>query len=61
MMEAVRTSETSVDKHFTRQYIPEDNSEQQGDTSLTWELDPSLTFPITLYFASFLPQAQSNQ
>jgi hypothetical protein len=28
-MEAVRTSETSVDKHFTRQYIPEDNSEQQ--------------------------------
>jgi hypothetical protein len=29
MMEAVRTSETSVDNHFTRQYIPEDNSEQQ--------------------------------
>jgi hypothetical protein len=28
MMEAVRTSETSVDNHFTRQYIPEDNSEQ---------------------------------
>jgi hypothetical protein len=27
-MEAVRTSETSVDNHFTRQYIPEDNSEQ---------------------------------
>jgi hypothetical protein len=27
-MEAVRTSETSVDIHFTRQYIPEDNSEQ---------------------------------
>jgi hypothetical protein len=26
-MEAVRTSETSVDNHFTRQYIPEDNSE----------------------------------
>jgi hypothetical protein len=26
MMEAVRTSETSVD-NFTRQYIPEDNSE----------------------------------
>jgi hypothetical protein len=24
---AVRTSDTSVDKHFTRQYIPEDNSE----------------------------------
>jgi hypothetical protein len=29
MMEAVRTSETSVDNHFTRQYIPEDNSEQK--------------------------------
>jgi hypothetical protein len=27
MMEAVRTSETSVDNHFTRQYIPEDNCE----------------------------------
>jgi hypothetical protein len=26
-MEAVRTSETSVDNHFTWQYIPEDNSE----------------------------------
>jgi hypothetical protein len=25
-----RTSETSVDNHFTRQYIPEDNSEQQS-------------------------------
>jgi hypothetical protein len=27
MMEAVRTSETSVDNNFTRHYIPEDNSE----------------------------------
>jgi hypothetical protein len=27
LMKAVRTSETSVDNHFTRQYIPEDNSE----------------------------------
>jgi hypothetical protein len=27
IMEAVRTSETSVDNYFTRQYIPEDNSE----------------------------------
>jgi hypothetical protein len=26
-MEAVRTSETSVHNHFTRQYNPEDNSE----------------------------------
>jgi hypothetical protein len=28
MMEAVRTFETSVDNHFTRQYNPEDSSEQ---------------------------------
>jgi hypothetical protein len=27
MMKAVRTSETSVGNHFTRQYIPEDKSE----------------------------------
>jgi len=27
MMEAVRTSETSVNNYFTLQYIPEDNSE----------------------------------
>jgi hypothetical protein len=27
MMEAVRTSKTSVDNHCTLQYIPEDNSE----------------------------------
>jgi hypothetical protein len=27
MMEAVRTSETLVNNHFTRQYNPEDNSE----------------------------------
>jgi hypothetical protein len=27
-MEAVCTSETSVDNHFTRQYNPEDSSEQ---------------------------------
>jgi hypothetical protein len=30
IMEAVRTSETSVDNHFTRQYIPEDNSKQRN-------------------------------
>jgi hypothetical protein len=27
MMEAARTSETSVENYFTRQYIPEDKSE----------------------------------
>jgi hypothetical protein len=29
MMEAARTSETSVDNHFTRQYNPEDSSEHK--------------------------------
>jgi hypothetical protein len=32
MMEAARTSETSVDNHFTRQYNPEDSSEHQIKT-----------------------------
>jgi hypothetical protein len=31
MMEAARTSETSVDNHFTRQYNPEDSSEQNSE------------------------------
>jgi hypothetical protein len=31
MMEAVRTSETSVDNHFTRLYNPEDNSEHNKE------------------------------
>jgi hypothetical protein len=29
MMEAARTSETLVDNYFTRQCIPEDNSERE--------------------------------
>jgi hypothetical protein len=34
MIEAARTSETSVDNHFTRQYIPEDNPDDWGSTHL---------------------------
>jgi hypothetical protein len=34
MMEAVRTSEPSVDNHFTRQYNPEDSSEHQTKLTL---------------------------
>jgi tetratricopeptide repeat protein 8 len=33
MMEAVRTSETLVDNHFTWQYIPEDNSEHNTEVT----------------------------
>jgi hypothetical protein len=32
MMEAVRTSETSVDNHSTRQYNPEDSSEHYNQS-----------------------------
>jgi hypothetical protein len=45
MMEAVRTSETSVDNYFTRQYIPEDNSELRLVLFLQWavgHIKPSL-------------------
>jgi hypothetical protein len=34
MMNAVRTSETSVNNYFTRQYIPEDKSELQSNEDL---------------------------
>jgi hypothetical protein len=36
MMEAVRTSEMSVNNHFTRQYIPEDNSELLLHSEIRW-------------------------
>jgi hypothetical protein len=39
MMEAVRTSETSVDNHFTRQYIPEDNSDHHRGKSFAFAGD----------------------
>jgi len=38
MMEAVRTSEMSVDNHFTRQYNPEDSSEHQSVNTLEFIL-----------------------
>jgi hypothetical protein len=37
-MEAVRTSETSIDNNLTRQYNPEDSSEHQ---TLTCEISSS--------------------
>jgi hypothetical protein len=45
MMEAVRTSETSVDNHFTRQYNPEDSSEQMHFLlSSAWYISSSYPF-----------------
>jgi hypothetical protein len=45
MMEAARTSETSVDNYFTRQYIPEDNPELQKLTTSfrKYRLQPQCT------------------
>jgi hypothetical protein len=45
MMEAVRTSETSVDNNLTRQYNPEDSSEHQSHYLLC-EQQQSMTFEI---------------
>jgi hypothetical protein len=44
MMEAVRTSETSVDNHFTRQYIPEDSSEHHTER-LSTRSPPEVSIP----------------
>jgi hypothetical protein len=41
-MEAVRTSETSVDNHFTRQYNPEDSSEHHTRRREHWKLQEAL-------------------
>jgi hypothetical protein len=38
MIEAARTSETSVDNYFTRQYIPEDKYERYTRAVRTWNL-----------------------
>jgi hypothetical protein len=45
-MEAVRTSETSVDNHFTRQYNPEDSSEHH--TRRRENLKSHITFVVYL-------------
>jgi hypothetical protein len=51
MMEAAGTSETSVDNYFTRQYIPEDNSElhtRRRENMKSYKLTYSVTWK--LYF-----------
>jgi hypothetical protein len=45
MMEAVRTSETSVDNHFTRQYNPEDSCEHH--TRRRENLKSHIKFPYS--------------
>jgi hypothetical protein len=55
MMEAARTSETSVDNYFTRQYIPEDNSEQQIMKLFIAEISP-VSYQFVLYRYKYFPQ-----
>jgi hypothetical protein len=51
MMEAERTSETSVDNHFTWQYIPEDNSEHHTRRRENLKSHMSdLCYTMTAYF-----------
>jgi hypothetical protein len=59
MMEAVLTSETSVDNHFTRQYIPEDNSEQETEFkfSIFWDMLPFSQVDVDRRFIALMMEA----
>jgi hypothetical protein len=50
MMEAVRTSETSVNNQFTRQYNPEDSSEHHCFISVQYKahLEDETVYSIVL-------------
>jgi hypothetical protein len=52
-MEAVRTSETSVDNHFTRQYIPEDNSEHHTRRRENLKSHKNINSFIILYLFNY--------
>jgi hypothetical protein len=52
-MEAARTSETSVDNHFTRQYNPEDSSEHH--TRRRENLKSHKPIPTPLLYDSIKP------
>jgi hypothetical protein len=53
-MEAVRTSETSVDNYFTRQYIPEDNSEHHTHRGENFKSHINILFNIKFKSANKL-------
>jgi hypothetical protein len=55
-MEAVRTSETSVDNHFTRQYIPENNSSLMMEAVRTSETSVDNHFT-----RQYIPEDNSEQ
>jgi hypothetical protein len=61
MMEAVRISETSVNNYFTRQYIPEDNSELQRQGSLMMEAVRTSETSVDNYFTrQYIPENNSE-
>jgi hypothetical protein len=62
LIEAARTSETSVDNYFTRQYIPEDNSEHRpddGGSTYLWNVGRQLFYtavhPRRQFWTSYSP------
>jgi hypothetical protein len=60
MMEAVRTSETSVDNHFTRQYIPEDNSDRGSNFVTSEEILVWRPAVLTEFYSGFSQSFQAN-
>jgi hypothetical protein len=61
MMEAVRTSETSVGNHFIRQYIPEDNSEHHTHSSLMMEAVRTSETSVDNHFTrQYIPEDSSE-
>jgi hypothetical protein len=60
MMEAARTSETSVDNYFTRQYIPEDNSELHTRRRENFKSHIFTFNSYNYYSLSYLPLSNKN-
>jgi hypothetical protein len=69
MMEAARTSETSVDNYLTRQYIPEDNSElhtrrrenlKSHNVSIIRRRSSYLAFTLVLQVIYFIRQLKKK-
>jgi hypothetical protein len=58
MMEESRTSETSIDNNFTRQYIPEDNSEHH--TRRRENLKSHIAFIVFFPQVCCLPEFSEN-
>jgi hypothetical protein len=55
MMEAVCTSEASVDNHFTRQYIPEDNSDHtRRRENLKSQISLEITFNGLIFLLNII-------